>query len=199
MINRAKNTMKELKNNNTTLGSSIGLFRELCKRQDINGALTELIGRTNIIKELSEFNRLTNNWWSEILNRLKHPKDKPPPGLSEVGKWVNQTLELFSFLRDGKRPEKTDSPLPRRQPVFPHVVSFRESHYKRGGLTIFNYDLASLDGQHKHHSVKILTPRVYMPAQHYYCIPNLNRSSRNIWLEPFLTPCKSFDDALKEV
>ena len=193
MIKRASEVKYEM--SKITLGDYILKFRKLCERNTHSSALSELIGREFICR-INIFNVLASNWWSGILNRLKHEKGKPFPSLEEVNKWANQTLELFRFLRDGKV-VGIDHQVLTREAVFPHVVSFRESFQKRGGLTIFNYDLASLDGKQEPNSLKILTPRKHMPAEQYYCIPNKDRSSRKFLLEPFLIPCKNFDDALR--
>ena len=81
------------------------------------------------------------------------------------------------------------------EPVYPHVISFREVHRKRDGLIIHHHEIYS-SAQNLSDpgtSIGVLSQRNYLPSEEYYCIPMFNRATRLWWLNPFLIRCSEFD------
>jgi hypothetical protein len=160
------------------------------------GATDVLLGRGQVCA-LSKFNkRYATNDWVSVFNRLKHDKANEVSPEEMVG-FVDQTVSLFKFFRDGKELSKVRA-IFEGVPVYPMVVSFREQHRKRDGFVIYNYKIHSLDGTEAGYDVKILTPHEYVPNEEYYCIPFYKRSTDEWLLDPFLIRCSKFNSVLNE-
>jgi hypothetical protein len=191
MIARARDLNRSLR---LSGGHLINEFIMLINRLRKHDALNSLLGRSEVCKK-SLFTDLASNDWIGILNRLKH--DVPDPVNSAELEWyIERALQLFEFLRDGaKVPGRL--PVDERQPVYPHVVTFREEYHKRGGLVVYSYAVASIDGRKKDWEISVLTGRQDLGAEQYYCIPKTRRIV-GYWVDPLLIPARAFDEALRE-
>lgn len=193
MINKAKEVYNETIT--YTPGNLIKKLRDLSEYMSKNEVLQTLIGRSHIIQN-DKFNKLASSEWTGVLNRLKHDKlSTKPVSKNELAQYVDTAILLFSYLQTGKKndPNKSDPTIFEISPIYPIVVSLRESHRKKDGLVIYNYTLHSIDGKNEETKINILTPREYSQTKNYYCIP-VNARAMNGWLiDPFIVPCSQFD------
>jgi len=200
-----------------TLGTLVNSFICLCKDASTKESVNTLLGRRRIC-DTEPFEQLA----LKIVNRCRHdiPRLKPLTK-EEFGRFMDQTIELFQFLRDGREArgkvrEDESQAVARRgrsdrrelaeiknhylhpnklEPVYPLVVTFHQTRRKRGGLTIHGYVVEFFEGeeQEEEKAVNILTRRQYVTSEQYYCIPYGDRSVGKYWLEPFLVRCSQFD------
>lgn len=166
-------------------GALVGAFRSFCLEAQNSAVIYDLLGRRSICDPKVLAGPAIDNELGTI-NRGKHDKlDKPPLTRQDVVELLDQTLNLFRYLRDGRDEEG---------PVYPHVVSFREARHKRGGFVIHSYTMVSHDTKgEEEEQINILTPREFSASEQYYCIPLEDRAIQHNWLEPFLIECTEFD------
>ena len=192
MIECARNVYKKIEK--ATPGTLISSFRDLCKDMSHKEALVTLLGRKSICDLKYYDNIVEKSGWVNTLNRLKHDKTKETPVSSEeLNQYVKIAKELFNYFRTGKIKRDDDISFFDIEPVYPYVVSLRETHRKKDGLIIYNYILHSLDGKDDQTEINILTPREYSSTLNYYCIPVNARAMPGWLLDPFLVPCSKFD------
>jgi len=210
-----------------TPGQLIGRFREMCNDKEYKRVAEKLLGRDTIC-DVDEFKRFTEENLTSVadelspssesadetanlvdmINKVKHDKGWLKP--EDVRRFLDQTLQLLVFLRDGQSLDQNLS-VPDRLcqslPVYPAVVSFREQHRKRDGLVVSNYKVYSHDWDVDEDSddptrvaslnIKIFSPREYTPNEDYYCIPFHKRTTPEWLLDPFLISCSKLNSSFK--
>ena len=182
-------------------GHLVEEFGQLCARMSNKGPTDSLLGRREVC-DLHKFNRkYATGEWISVFNRLKHDMAHTPRSAEvtreEIVTFVDQTVSLFRFFRDGREMSDVRAVF-EGVPTYPMVVSFREQHRKRDGLIIYNYKIHALDGNETGYDIKILTPHEYVPNEEYYCIPFHKRSTRDWLLDPFLIRCSKLNAVLNE-
>lgn len=167
-------------------------FRTLAG-QCSRGMTDHLLGR-KVTCNLNKLKDLSPNEYMGIWNRLKHDK-RNEVRREEIEHFVSHSHRLFTFFRYGDdKVEKLQKYT--LEPIYPMVISFQESHRKRDGLLIYNYEIYSIGDRQENPEIRILTPHEYNPNEEYYCIPFYNRSTKKWWLDPFLMRCSKFDEVL---
>jgi hypothetical protein len=185
MINAAKAKYREIQK---SAGKLIEEFRSICEEARKSSVIDALLGRRSVCNFKGRRGKAIDGMLGTI-NQIKHDKNK---SLTREGveKFLDQTLEIFCYLKDGEDQEG---------PVYPHVVSFCEARHKRGGFVIHNYNMVSHDkGGGEAQQINILTPREFSASEQYYCIPVEDRATQQYWLEPFLIGCNQFDTIFEE-
>src|SRR5204863_8178208 len=115
-----------------------------------DGVAYPLLGRKQIC-DSDLFSAMAHGEYIGIFNRLKHELlyDNPNRGgrrtevnSEEIEKFLDQTINLFEFLRTGSdRPEDGFT----LEPIYPMIISFQEEHRNRDGLMIYDYEIYSLN------------------------------------------------------
>lgn len=206
MLAAAKDTYQNIKE--ATPGTLAKGFREICKSLSKSEELKVLFGRDRICRE-KDYNKLVEEWFAPV-NPTKHDKTElffkekelrpiiKNINYQSVKAFVDTTLELLEFLKDGIVPGRVNSG-DIAEPIYPMVVSFREEHRKRDGFSIYNYRVHLTDSlsqeQDDTGDVKILTSREHLSNEQYYCVPCRGKTTSEWWLDPFLIRCNKFHGA----
>ena len=192
-----------------TPGDLVGVFREniLNHKQDnivnkgrLKEAISILLGRNEVCnKEI--FEALTKTLLKP-LNNIKHDTIgtylEKPVKLSDARNFLVQTIKLLEFLKKGYVENKEleyISAIP-KYPVYPIVVSCKETLINLDKLSISAYEVYTVGKEKSEAGIRILTNQSFYKERDYYCLPHEDRYSRKILLEPFLIPCYKIDSTI---
>ena len=154
--------------------------------------VSELLGRDEICPP-DAFCKIVTEQWRDLFIRIKHDMGNEVTP-DETFKFLANTIALFELFRKGRERAFITDTLP-LEPVYPHVISFREVRRKRDGLIIHSHEIyssAQKSGEQRPR-IGILSQNDYKPHEEYYCIPMLKRATRRWWLNPFLIRCSEFN------
>ena len=76
-------------------------------------------------------------------------------------------------------------------PVYPYVLQFYSQNVRREGYVLSSYHIK--DEEWWGSDIKVLTTLQLDTSKYYYCIPNLNSSTKRWWIDPFLIECDFVD------
>jgi hypothetical protein len=157
--------------------------------RNINDLLLDNRSRTIFDK----IDKIATNWIKHDIVIDKCRKEK-------TEEFFEDAIRLFGFLQYGdfNTHESDEFTL---TPIYPMIISFKEAHRNREGMNVYHYEILSFDLDSRNtansqNSVKILTEQRYYQNENYYCIPNIKKSSKQWWIDPFLIQCSKFDNII---
>lgn len=116
--------------------------------------------------------------------------------------WRQKAIRIMRFFATGSFDPTEDSTQYFQNAILPAVASFYSFNSSKDG-----YDTASLfltidvnrdNVDDYHRKVNVLSEFSYDMHSMYYCLPNVIRSNRKWWIEPFIIECKLLDDIYKD-
>lgn len=175
-------------------------FLEICRRcRDGSDAL---FGRSNESRWL-----YTVLGRYEIMNMELFAKEIDVDAVEDLseknaGWWRKKAIRIMRFFATGSF-DPTEDPIQYFQnAILPAVASFYSFNSSKDG-----YDTASLfltidvnrdNVDDYHREVNVLSEFSYDMHSMYYCLPNVIRSNRKWWIEPFVIECKLLDDIYRD-
>jgi|GEM_PF-6778106 len=187
-----------------TFGTLIRIFNsEVMEGRvtEISEAMKYFLGRdmSFFMKQNSIKSTYDRVCYGANFNWSKHDYVRPNP--KEIGSnTLSASVKFFNFLQFGNFDVNSFQKYT-LTPIYPMVISFRETHRNREGMNIYYYEIYSFHEEEADsaYKIKILTEQKYYQNEEYYCIPNIKRSSKDWWIDPFLIQCSKFDNVIMKL
>ncbi len=105
-----------------------------------------------------------------------------------IEKLISNSLRFLNYIKNGgfKPRSLCDA-------VYPTCAIYISNFNNRDGYKTMTFMLTGDDGQ-EDKEIKMLTDFEYRMGEAYYCLPNIARSNKSWWIEPFVINCRDFDD-----
>ncbi len=204
------------------LGELVAKFRCLCLKMektshhitkvgDAGMLLYSLIGRKQIcnvrlfdrilasnsqdFKGIESYPRDTVSFINDVLKH-DHRDYRDTERIADI--FLHYIEDLFKFLTFNSDYETESKRMIQSvfDPIFPYVVRYSERSENRDKYSVCHYIINIDGGYDRMQGVKLLTEYEYQINELYYCIPNMECSTQNWWVSPFLISCRKFDKLL---
>ncbi|MBQ9369681.1 MAG: hypothetical protein IJU10_01245 [Clostridia bacterium] len=105
-----------------------------------------------------------------------------------IDKLIANSMRFLQYIKNGgfKTHNVVDA-------VYPSCAVYISHFSNRDGYRTMTFLLTG-EGGHEDKEIKILTDFKYRMGEAYYCLPNVARSNKNWWIEPFIVNCRDFDE-----
>ena len=115
--------------------------------------------------------------------------------------WVEKATEIMKFFTTGKS-NSLSSSMSLFDAIYPIVGNYYKMSKNQDGYdtAIFSLEIdANQNGiTDIINNVSILSEFEYELNAQYYCLPNILRSTKDRWIDPFVIKCKIFDSIFEE-
>ncbi len=105
-----------------------------------------------------------------------------------IDKLIANSMRFLQYIKNGGF--KTHNVV---EAVYPACAIYISNFSNRDGYKTMTFLLTGEEGQ-EDKEIKILTDFEYRMGEAYYCLPNVARSNKNWWIEPFIVNCRDFDE-----
>ena len=106
----------------------------------------------------------------------------------EFQKLIANSMRFLQYIKNGGF--KTHNIV---EAVYPSCAIYTSNFSNRDGYKTMTFLLTGEEGQ-EDNEIKILTDFEYRMGEAYYCLPNVARSNKTWWIEPFIVNCRDFDE-----
>jgi len=109
---------------------------------------------------------------------------------------ISFVISVLFYLSTGHPHENGTSKVPRSESIFPYIATYEYGNKTRDGYDIKSFSVYIYGGFRE---VKILSEFNYEINSKYYCLPNLLRSTDDLWIEPVLVKIFDVEDRESEI
>ena len=181
---------------NYNMGELFSKFLETCKKcYSSDKSIMEIYKNGKYIHLLLGRHEIANVSGVEYLfNKFLDAESR-----NVISECIDAAIEILEFFRTGEiSRQSTGNDELSLKAIYPYLASYDNSKTNNDGCSVADFNIGldtNMNGiVDKNKEIKVLTEFSYDMNEYYYCLPNIYRSNRNWWVDPFIIDCSTFND-----